>query len=408
MHRPAPRFIATLLAAALAAGCSSDQARTDDAPQRTAAAPTAPSQDGLVSSGRTFTGGQLTTVGSFVIDHDAWGRIGYRWDWSSAAPLVAGRKPTGLYAWPDLVATTDSGTVVTVLDPVTGKIDWTARTDTPTARLLGLVRDGDRLVAGTNTRLYELDASKGNILSFGDIGYLVSTPPTVFGNRVVFGAPTCEVIVYNRTVKLPVSRYDAGAGITAAPLHVSDRTVGAITEAGEVLFLDIVDNTAVSRFKIYGDTAGVPATDAGYVWVASRDQSVYLFDANEGVRPWRFRTPYTLTKAPVLIDDALYVASPGGLYKLNADGRDDAGIIRSNGVQLWLQEDLADATVVGTLHGDLLTWSGSILSRVDPENGDIIEQARVPGITNIATDAFDDGALYLQTTAGDVIRFRPR
>lgn len=415
MHRLNTRntrpLLALALATALAAGCSSSQNTTNTTPRdtpRSHADLTAPAKDGLVSSGRSFTGGQLTPVGNFVIDHDAWGRVGYRWDWSSAAPLAAGRTPTGLYAWPDRVAVTDSGTVVTVFDPITGKVTWTARTDTPTSRIVGLERDDNRFIVATNTRIYELDVRSGNILTAGDAKHLVSTPPAVIGDRVYFGTPQGEIVGYDRRVRLPIARYDAGAAINTQPLALDERTVGVVTQRGEVLFLDTVDNAARSRFKIYGDAGGTPVADAGYVWVASLDQSVYLFDANEGVRPWRYRTPHPLRKAPVLIGSDLYVASEGGLIKLNADGRTDTGLIRANGVELWTQTDLPDATVIGTRQGDLITWSGTILSRVDPDNGDIIEQAYLPGIDRIDVDAFDDGNLYAQTAEGHVIRFRQR
>jgi hypothetical protein len=65
-------------------------------------------------------------------------------------------------------------------------------------------------------------------------------------------------------------------------------------------------------------------------------------------------------------------------------------------------------SVVGTNKGRLVAWDGREAALIDAARGDIIDRAKLPGVSFLRTDKFDDGALLVVSKSGVVAKFQPK
>jgi hypothetical protein len=79
----------------------------------------------------------------------------------------------------------------------------------------------------------------------------------------------------------------------------------------------------------------------------------------------------------------------------------------ATGKQVWANRNLS-GSVIAARSGRLLVWDGHTATTVDPARGGIVESVQLDGVTMIRTDQFEDGNLYLASTAGVVTRLTPR
>lgn len=383
----------TLLAACLVAGVVSGcetPPKVEPAPtpaETTTAAPALPSD------------GSVTEVGGARITHADWAKLGYRWEWAGSPSLSRGGEVAFIDAYHDRVVVQETGSIISVLNPSSGAVVWAADLPGRASKLVGNVRVDDTLYCTTETDLFEMELGTGNLIDRYALPRVVSTVPAIFGKVAIFGSNAGEVVAFNRQYKLDVWRYDLKGPIESRPIAIDDRTVAVISQIGEVLFVDPTTGRAVGRNQISGGLANDPVTDGFRLFVASEDQSVYGFDAAGGARLWRHRTSNPLRTQPVLHDNVLYYSSADeGVTALNAD----------TGEVVWNIKNLGNAWVVGVRDGNLVLWDGRFMTLVDPEYGEVVERAEMPGIRGVRTDKFVDGNLYAIAGPGTVLKFSPR
>ncbi|MBO6514782.1 MAG: hypothetical protein JJ974_12540, partial [Phycisphaerales bacterium] len=92
----------------------------------------------------------------WVIDHDAWHDLGYRWEWTGFPLMSKGSGLTDAVTFEDAIITTASDTTVTCLESSTGKVRWAKQLDRPTTQLFEPVRVGNTLYITSDTELHEL------------------------------------------------------------------------------------------------------------------------------------------------------------------------------------------------------------------------------------------------------------
>ncbi|GJM19984.1 MAG: hypothetical protein DHS20C14_21970 [Phycisphaeraceae bacterium] len=343
--------------------------------------------------------GKVTRIDGTDITHADWAKLGYRWDWAGTPVLSTGGAIEFIDAYHDRVVVQESGSVISVLDPRSGALLWSADLPGRASRLVGNVRVDGSLFSTTETDLFELDIETGNLLDRRALTQVVNTPPVIYDQLAVFGTGAGEVLAYNRSFGVDVWKYRLGGPIDAPPTRIDNRTVAIVSQVGEVLFLNVVTGRASGRDRISGGLANEPVTDGYRLFLASTDQSVYCFDASNGERLWRHRTSRPLRTQPVLWDNVLYYASPeDGVVALNGD----------DGEPLWNLPELGNAWAVGSRDGAIVFWDGRHATTVDPEFGDVIDRVELPGIRGLRTDRFDDGNLYAVSVGGKVLRFTPR
>ncbi|MEZ6242285.1 MAG: PQQ-binding-like beta-propeller repeat protein [Phycisphaerales bacterium] len=344
------------------------------------------------------TGGAVTEAHGFRISHDDWYRLGYRWDWSSLPFLMRGGHVTDLEPAGDRLLVQESGSFISVLESGSGRLVWNSQMGTRYTKFVGLQRDGDVILSSSASELFELGLETGNLLSRSSLDFLVNTSPALVGNFAIFGASNGKLLAHNRSIGLIAWAYALGGPIDTPPVLVNASTLAVVSQAGDVIFLDPLSGSSTGRAKIAGGVAYAPPTDGERLYVPSLDQSVYAYDAADASLAWRVRTEYPITKPSALYHDMLLVPLRGdGLTAL--DTRD--------GTLIWRNDELT-GWVVAVHKGELIVWDGATLAAVDADRGDVIFRAQVPGASMVVPDAFEDGALYVVSRSGGIIRFRPR
>ncbi len=344
------------------------------------------------------TGGAVTNAYGFRIDHDNWYRLGYRWDWSSMPFLTRRGHVTRLQPADNRLLIQESGSFVSVLESDSGRLVWNSQMGTSRTKFVGLQRDGDVVLSSSASELSELGLETGNLLSRSTFDFLVNTPPTLVGNFAIYGSDSGKLLAHNRDIGLIAWAYALNGPIKARPVLVNPGTLAAVSQGGDVIFLDPLSGSSSGRARIDGGVAHPPPTDGERLFVPSLDQSVYAYDAYDASLAWRVRTEYPITQ-PAVVYDAMLVV-PLRAHGLTALSTDD-------GTLVWRNAELT-GHVVAVRDGELIVWDGETIAAVDAQRGDVIFRADVPGAQMIVPDSLEDGALYLVSRSGGVIKFRPR
>lgn len=352
---------------------------------------------------------EVTEIAGLKIDHDAWARLGYRWDWAAQAEFNRRATVEHVLATDDFVAVQDTTTRVTILEPTTGRTRWAADTATPLTKATSLDRVGSKLLVSTRPELFVLDLGSGNLLTRQPMAVVVSTAPAIAGGLAIYGTPPGELLAHafgdrdGNIRPAPMDRgrkdwgYDLRGGIEGDPVLIGD-SVAVVTQAGDIGFFDYRSGSAVARSSIAGGLAGDPVTDGEVLFVASLDQSVYAISPEDGTHLWRHRTAAPIRSQPRVIGASLVVALPGdGLTAFDAE----------SGEVLWSNADVG-GDVIAVRRGELLVFDGETAWMVDPARGDVIERASLGGFSRVVTDGFVDGNLYAVGPKGGVAKFRPR
>lgn len=375
----APRIFVTasaLTAALLLAGCagpgsSRSAAQTDPRPGR---------QSGL------------------TIDHNAWSRLGYQWDWTGAPYVAEGANIAIVTPTESDVIVADSANFFTVLEPNSGDIRWAAQLERRIARYVGVVPipGGETFWAVGTGKVQEIELRSGNTVREQALGMEVTTEPVIAGDKLIFGTGSGGLLAHNVTTAFKSWAYQLDGAIDANPVEVAPGLVATVSRGGDVATHATETGSMIARAKIAGGVEANPISDGDLVYVASLDQSVYAFEAESGRRVWRHRTPAPIVVQPTLWDGLLYVSLEQGLTALDA----------FTGDVVWQNTDI-QGWVCGTRDGELLVWNGLHLMLIDADRGDLIDSVDVPGAIGIKVDRFEDPDVYVVTTTR-VARFRPR
>jgi outer membrane protein assembly factor BamB len=328
-------------------------------------------------------------------------RLGYHLDWTGF-PVVTGSLPVQFFkAYPDMAVALEQGSTVTILETNTGARRCADQLANPLTKFVGIARSGNRLFCASEAEIFTLDAATCNMVGRVRTARNVDTEPVLFGNLLIFGSTAGELFAHL-----------AGGGVSGVkawgfltPGGPFDRkpaliggAVGAVSQAGQVVFLDAGSGTLLGQTRIYAGAAVDPVADDNLMYVASLDQSIYAFAPQGAALIWRYRTAYPLRVQPTVHGDRLYCAVPGqGLVAFDAP----------TGKVLWTTKDFL-GSVVATNHKRLVAWDGKDLALIDPERGDLLDHAAVPNAAIVTPDKFDDGNLYVVSKAGVVSKFLPR
>ncbi len=333
----------------------------------------------------------------FPLDHEVYAKIGYRLDWVGF-PTVTGRLPIqNFQGYPDLVVALEGGSFLSVLEPNTGAQRCADQLSNYLTKFVGFTREGKYLYVASEGEVFTLDTQTCNLVNRQRTARNVSTEPVLYNNLLIFGTGVGEVLAH--IAAGGVGGVKAWGFLASGPIEhnpvVIGTSVGAVTQTGQVVFLDAQTGGLIGRNSIYDGVACNPVTDGRLMFVASLDQSLYAFSPQGGSTVWRHRTGAPLKVQPTATADRVYCAIPNeGLTAFES----------GTGHVLWTTKGF-NGTVVGTNHGRLLAWDGTEAALIDPARGDIIDRAKLPGAAMLKPDAFDDGKLYVVSKSGVVARF---
>lgn len=334
------------------------------------------------------------------IDHDAWGKLGYRLDWQGFpfAGIVSNPKITFLTPSSAHVLVQEGGSHVSLLETNNGARRWCVQFGSHLTRFVGLGFDPsepNRVYVSADSELFTVAAPTGNIVDREKFSRVVNTAPVLTNGLAIYGTSNGEVLAQRPGATLKAWGYGTEASIEAQPV-LMDNAIGVVTASGGVLFFS-PEGMLLGRNKILAGTSTNPVANATNMAIAGLDQSLWCFDVR-GNLAWRLRQPAPLTVQPTALESFVVCELPEtGLTAVDF----------ATGKVLWSNKSV-HGTVFASNKGRLLVWNGTTASVVDEKRGDLLTSVELPGIQSITTDQFDGGNLYAATSEGSVAKFRLR
>lgn len=335
-------------------------------------------------------------LASIDIDDAAYAKIGYRRDWSGFPNVASGGFIKLIEVTGDVVFTQDSNSTVTALDATNGSALWATQLGGLLTRFVGINRVDEGLLASSDAEAFLINTKNGSYISRHGFEKVVNTRPVVVGDLAFYGTSVGELLCHRISTGLKFRGVAMAGSIDQPPVLVGN-TVGAVTQAGDVLFVAADSGTLLSRTKVFGGLATRPVSDGGMMYIASLDQSVYAFTP-AATTAWRYKTSFPLRSQPAVHNGTVYVAIPGdGMTALDA----------ATGSVKWKTAELS-GEVIGVRKGDLMVWDGEFIYRVDAAHGEIVSKFKMAGVRAYAVEKFEDGTLYAVSNSGVVTRFVTR
>ncbi len=375
--RPAATAIALLLLALLSAGCNS---------------------------------GRKPINTDYLLNYEQADQIDYTVAWQSAVAVSAAGKAVAIHPYDDWVVTVESGrNILTALTARDGHDAWEYQVGAHLEHLVGVVRDGNTLIASTQSDLYFLDVASGRLQSQQRYaaGNTAGTAPTFFGPFIIYGTNDGRIIYHHRDLGLMHAAYrlESGQGIAQAPVLLGNE-FAVITQSGAIHFMDGSANSRLWSAAVRDPVDARPAISDHALYVAGRDQSVWAFRIADGKLIWRFRCQRPLIDDPRLIDGVLYQAEPGkGFHAIDA----------LTGTAIWTCTDVQGGTVLARKNGQLIIWdkddapgaTGSSFHRILERDGTLLGSARCPNVAVAVADRVENGNIYGMSTAGRIVKLIP-
>lgn len=337
------------------------------------------------------------------IDHDVYGELGFRLDWRGFPAVSGGRDPVvDLEVFDDMVLVLDRSSLVSALSPVDGTTLWRNEVANALTSFKGIgVADG-RAVVVSESDIYVIDASSGTLVDRLLLDYVANTTPVVQGDAVIYGTSRGELRLHSVRARMEIWGnalwgQSLPGPISTAPVVVNG-AIGAVTQGGEVFFIDPSSGLLIAKNSINGGLGSDPVAEGTLMYAASLDQSLYAFSATSGAIVWRHRTSTPLTAQPTVHNGVVYCEIPGeGLTAF--DG--------AYGRIMWNAPDVS-GEVICMAGGALICWDGETATRLDPANGDVISTVELVHVDLIVPVGFEDPTLYVVSDKGVVAKFAPR
>jgi len=347
----------------------------------------------------TQTASQPSSSEEWVIDHDSWHELGYRWEWTGFPLMAKGAGLTDAVAYKDSIVTTASDTTVTCLETTTGKVRWAKQLDRPTTQLFEPTRVGETLFICSDTELHEISIKNGNTLDRDNVHGIINTKPLIMGNLALFGTITNELFAFELRNDFKLWSYKFDGEIQSPAININDQSVAMVSAGGDLRILTARDGSSTMKANIAGGSLATILVDDQTVYIPSTDQSIYALNIEDGYRQWRKRTSEPILVQPVIHDGVMYASTADdGFVAFDA----------ATGKPLWTNPSI-QGWVVSLANGDeLMVWTGKMLVAVDKDSGEAIASADLNDAAGVRADSFIDGNLFVITADGTIAKFSLR
>lgn len=326
-------------------------------------------------------------------------RLGYRLQQRAFATVLPGASVKYFHPLGDALAVQDTSSVVTVLDTRTGERKWVDQVGSPLITFFGAIRDGKRLIVSSESEAFFFEIDTGAVIDKQKMSDVVTTPPVQIGDILVYG--TATKVVNGHSI---LARFRLWGALMDAPTETppvllgNSTTVGLVSRAGDLAFVDGVSGLAIGRNNMFGPAVGTPATSDGAMFIASRDHSLWAFAAEGGSQLWRYRTDAPLRFAPTYSDGRVYCDL----------GREGMSAFDSNtGRKLWSAPDVHGRVVA--LRGDraLVFDNATNAVLLDTTDGSVLDRVKLNNISMLVPDKIRDGTLFAVSPNGVIARLVP-
>lgn len=330
------------------------------------------------------------------IVHSDWRKMGYRWDWNGFPVLLDGEGPLRFETHDDLVVFQETGGTISGIDDSVGAVIWSNKPAGDLTKFTGMDRRDDFVFVASETELFALNAKTGELVDRQSFQKLITTDLVLFGDLIVVGTNGGEVMGHYIPAGIRLWGHDMPGTFDESLVKIGNY-VGGVTSTGRVICVDPSSARQTGLNSIFEGPGAKLASSDELMFVASTDQSLYAFRAEDARVAWRHLTPSPITEAPVYHEGVLYCSFvDSGLTAFEA----------TSGKVLWVSDDQF-GEVIGVRNGRLMVFDGVSLVALDAQRGVVLDKINLSNVHEIASSPFVDGSIYLTSREGVVAKFVP-
>lgn len=248
--------------------------------------------------------------------------------WQVRLPLEPGQQLVDLYLVDDqLFATTGDGFAY-ALDAVTGAPRWVKQVTRGGYRLWRPTRAQDRAVFVTPAMVTEFDWYLGTPIRAFPLRYPASSPAASDGSLLFIGGVNQRLYAFAIGTDYERWKVVTSGQVISRPL-LHGGILYFASDSGHVFACKPASKRKVWVRRPGGAVTADLAADENGVYVASRDNSLYLLEAGAGGTRWRARLSGPLLEPPALTPSVVYqYCADDGLVAINTAGLGEVDRIR--------------------------------------------------------------------------------
>lgn len=341
------------------------------------------------------------------VDLDSLRQAGMTQYWQLQLPLAPGQQVADVYLVDEhLYACTVDGFVFSV-DARTGTVLWLKRVTTGGYRIEAPCHAGDRVIFVTPAEMRQYDRHYGDAIRSLKFEFPAGSPAVCDGSRYIVGGIDQRFYAFrvdwnnardNEFGDFPVWKVATRGQVVSRPALFGDY-VAVASDDGRIYACRSIDKGGMWITGLGTSVTADLAADEKGVYVACRDQSLYMLEVNTGKQIWRERLGAPLSEPPVLTADRAYQFSEAdGVVSIASTTQFDG-----DRTQWKLAQGRSLATVVGN-HGLFLARDGGLLD-VRLSDGNV--RSTIATDLVIAIPVPSQPWLYLASPDGRIFCARP-
>jgi hypothetical protein len=324
---------------------------------------------------------------------------GLRKFWQMQLPLVAGERITNCYLVDDHLYLATYDGFVYAMHAHTGVVRWARRITTAGYRIWRPCHAGERTVFVLPSSVRQYDRHFGDPIREIKLRFPAGSPAVSDGSHFFLGGVDLRLYCFQTDWDYEIWKFGTRGQIVGAPVLFGDR-VAAGSDDGAVYSCRRTDKANGWIARTEGSITADLVADAEGVYVASRDQSVYLLAPENGLKRWRARLGGPLYEAPIVTSDMVYQYCPAdGLCAI-----EKPAVIEGDRVR-W---KLAEGRSLATADKDtayVLSNQESLLA-VGIKSGSVLHTIPAPGFTMAMPSPYET-VVFIASESGRVLCARP-
>lgn len=348
---------------------------------------------------------QHRSVSGFVDDLTL-DRYGMTRRWYTQVPTLRLREKTlSLTQREDLLFVSSDKGLLHCLDAETGQLLWSQAISDVPGEVFPPALTKNFVYMATGSKVSQIDRKTGQILFTLELPSAVTSGPAAnedycfvqtIDNHISAIAlkpdpdDASKVWPYKRKYTLPRISwfYDAGSLLSNPPIVIHDRVIFA--SANGVVYQSLISQRSLFYRFIPGSKISAPISyRAGTLYVATVNYNLYAIDMMTGEPLWRFPSGFPVTRQPVPFESEVFLTPDGGgLFSIS----NDDGIVR------WVSDSVNRVVAVSQSRVYGMSWTNRFVI-LDREDGAVIGGWMSPDFPIAAYNQTTD-RIFLATERG--------
>lgn len=342
------------------------------------------------------------------INADALNSVGMVKYWQLKLPLAKDQTLADCYLVDDhIYAATHDGYVFS-LDAKTGAVLWLKRVTTGGYRIWAPCHAGDRVLFVTPAEMRQYDRHYGDALRSLKFEFPAGAPAVCDGRRYYVGGIDQRVYALvvdwrnkkdNEFGDYPIWKFATRSQVISRPVLFGEY-IAVAGDDGRVYACRTLDKAGLWVTGLGTSVTADLVSDEKGIYVACRDQSLYMLEPNTGKVVWRERLAAPLAEPPVITPERAYQFSEAdGIAAIRSQTALDSDRI------VWKLPSGRKLLTAGKDRGLFLSRHDTLLD-VQLDNGNVIHEVAAPGLS-ICMPTPNEAVLYLASNDGRIFCARP-